>query len=175
MSTEIGRLAQGVPGQTSQGTNTIKFIAPSHVPKDKFVTYARIVSDTCPQKEDPSRIRITVGGGNLLHYYDHDTGTPFMDLTTTKLFLNSVISTDDARFIILDVKDFYLNTPMPEFEYMKILLRLLSEEVITQYKLRDLAEGGEYAYMQIQKGMYGLKQAVHIACNQLVTHLAKYA
>jgi Reverse transcriptase (RNA-dependent DNA polymerase). len=172
MSTEIGRLAQGLPGQAGQGTNTIKFIAPSQVPKEKFVTYARIVSDIRPQKDDPNRIRITVGG-NLLHY-DHDTGTPSADLTTTKLFLNSVISSDHARFITLDVKDFYLNTPMPEFEYMRIPLRLLPEEVITHYKLRDLAEGGEYAYMEIQKGMYGLKQAGRIAYDQLQTHLAKY-
>jgi Reverse transcriptase (RNA-dependent DNA polymerase). len=50
----------------------------------------------------------------------------------------------------------------------------LLEEVITYYKLRELAEGGEYAYMQIQKGMYGLKQAGHIAYDQLETHLAKY-
>jgi Reverse transcriptase (RNA-dependent DNA polymerase). len=172
MSTEIGRLAQGLPGQTGQGTNTIKFIAPSQVPKDKFVTYARIVSDIHPQKEDPNCIRITVGG-NLLHY-DHDTGTPSADLTTTKLFINSVISSEDACFITLDVKDLYLNTIMPEFEYMKILLHLLPEEVITHYKLHDMAEGGEYAYMQIQKGMYGLKQARRIAYDQLVTHLAKY-
>jgi hypothetical protein len=90
------------------------------VPKDKFVTYARIVSDIRPQKDDPNRICITIGG-NLLHY-DHDTGTPSADLTTTKFFLNSVISTEAARFITLDVKDFYLNTPIPEFEYMKIPL-----------------------------------------------------
>jgi Reverse transcriptase (RNA-dependent DNA polymerase). len=173
MSTEIGRLAQGVPGQTGQGTHTIGSIPPLTHPNRKIRHLCQNRIRHPPStKEDPNRIRITVGG-NLLHY-DHDTGTPSADLTTTKLFLNSVISANDARFITLDVKDFYLNTPMPEYEYMKILLRLLPEEVITHYKLRDLAEGGEYAYMQIQKGMYGLKQAGRIAYDQLVTHLAKY-
>jgi len=147
MGTEIGRLAQGLPANVEHGTNTIRFIKQSQVPKDKIVTYARILADIRPQKEDPNQIRLTVGG-NLLQY-DHDTGTPSSDLTTTKLFLNSVVSTEGARFIVLDVKDFYLNTPMASFEYMKILLRLLPENVIEHYKLRELAEGSEYAYMEI--------------------------
>ena len=30
-----------------------------HVPADRFVTYARVVVDFRPQKEDPNRVRLT--------------------------------------------------------------------------------------------------------------------
>eukprot|EP00804_Cyclotella_cryptica_P021373 CCRYP_016768-RA/>CCRYP_016768-RA protein AED:0.31 eAED:0.20 QI:0/0/0/0.66/1/0.66/3/0/521 len=65
---ELGRLAQGLPGIV-KGTDTIAFIQRSHVPQDQWkdVTYGRIVANFCPEKEDPYRIRLTVGG-NCINY-----------------------------------------------------------------------------------------------------------
>ena len=40
-------------------------------------------------------------------------------MLTVKILLNSVISTKGARFMTIDIKDFYLNTPMARFEYMR--------------------------------------------------------
>ena len=67
MCKELGRLAQGY-GDT-KGTDTIRFLALDeiqHIPKDRTVTYARIVVDYRPQKTDPNRVRITVGGNLLI-------------------------------------------------------------------------------------------------------------
>jgi hypothetical protein len=50
-------------------------------------------------------------GGNLVNYPD-DCGTPTADLLTVKLLLNSIISTPNAKFMIIDLKDFYQLTPM---------------------------------------------------------------
>ena len=50
-------------------------------------------------------------GGDRINYPD-DVATPTGDLITTKVLLNSVISTPNARFMTVDVKNFYLNTPM---------------------------------------------------------------
>jgi Reverse transcriptase (RNA-dependent DNA polymerase). len=171
MGNEIGRLAQGIPGRVT-GTNTIFFIPKSAVPPKRKVTYARIVPAIRPQKEETHRIRVTVGG-NLLEY-DADTGTPAADLTTTKLFLNSVISTESARFMNMDVKDFYLNNVMKIFEYMKIHLSQIPDDVIRQYNLREIADDNGFVCIEIRKGMYGLKQAGRIAYEALVAHLAKY-
>ena len=46
-----------------------------------------------------------------------DTGTPTADLPTIKLLANSIVSTKKAKMVTIDLKDFYLNTPMerPEF------------------------------------------------------------
>jgi hypothetical protein len=65
---ELGRLAQG--WDTTEGTNTIFFMTKEEIakiPKDRTVTYARIVVDYRPQKADPNRVHITVGG-NLIDY-----------------------------------------------------------------------------------------------------------
>ena len=68
MCKEFGRLAQGYGDK--EGTNTIFFMTIDEIkqiPKDRTVTYARIVVDYRPQKDDPNRVRITVGG-NLIDY-----------------------------------------------------------------------------------------------------------
>ena len=51
-----------------------------------------------------------------------DNGTPTADLLTVKLLLNSVISTEGARFMGIDIKNFYLNTPMDRSEYLRLKL-----------------------------------------------------
>ena len=84
MCKELGRLAQGY-GET-KGTNTIKFLTLEEIPcipDDRVVTYARIVVDFCPQKEDPNRVWITVGG-NLINYPGKLT-TCTADITTSKI------------------------------------------------------------------------------------------
>ena len=75
------------------GTNTIKFIRKGEVPADRWkdVSYARIVSNVRPQKEEVNRTRLTFGGNNLS--VPMDCGTPTADLLTLKLLLNSAVST----------------------------------------------------------------------------------
>ena len=51
---------------------------------------------------------------------------------------NSVISTDGKKFMGLDIGDFYLETPMEEYEYMLMPLHLFPQNTIDQYKLRIL-------------------------------------
>ena len=65
---EIGRLAQGQKGVV-EGTNALFFIKYEDIPLDrkKDITYARICANYRPEKADPNRIRITLGG-NLVSY-----------------------------------------------------------------------------------------------------------
>jgi hypothetical protein len=49
-------------------------------------------------------------GGNLIDY-PWEVATPTSDLTTAKLLFNSVISTPGAVFVVMGIKNFYLNTP----------------------------------------------------------------
>jgi hypothetical protein len=50
-------------------------------------------------------------GGNRVHY-PGNAGTPTPDLLTVKLLINSTINTPNAQYMTMDIKDFYLNTPM---------------------------------------------------------------
>ena len=107
---------QGKCGYTR--TNTIYFIPRNKVPQGRKATYGRIVVDYRPQKADPNRTRLTVGGNRV--EYPHDVSTPTADMVTAKLLFNSVISTEGAKFLTVDIKNFYLNTPMERFEYMRL-------------------------------------------------------
>ncbi len=115
---EIGQLAQGMPGHNT-GTNIIVFIKKNQVPQNraKDVTYGLITCLTRTEKiEKPNQTRLVVGG-NRVHYLG-DAGTPTADLLTVKLLINSTISTPNAKYITMDMKDFYLNTPMARCKYM---------------------------------------------------------
>ena len=85
---ELGRLAQGF--EDIPGTNTIKFMTHEEIKTistDRTVTYARIVVDYRAHKDDPNRVRITVGG-NLIKY-PRELTTHTADLMTTKVMWNS--------------------------------------------------------------------------------------
>jgi hypothetical protein len=67
---------------------------------------------------------------------------------------------------MIDIKNFYLNTPLGRFEYMVINLSSLPQEIIDEYDLQELAHDSR-VYIEIQKGMYGLPQA-DILTNELL-------
>ena len=163
---EFGRLAQGVGGRV-KGTDTIRFIRKSEVPSDRFkdVTYIKMVCQVRTEKKEPNRSRATVGG-NLINCED-DVGTPTADLLLIKIFFNSVISTPGAKFANADLANFYLMTPLKRPEYARIRLEDLPEEIITEYKLDEIATPDGWVYILITKGMYGLPQSGAIA-NELL-------
>ena len=142
---EIGRLAQGMPG-LADGTETIFFIDKSEVPPNRWgdVTYGRIVVIYRPEKSDPYRVRLTVGGNRLTCPWD--CSTPTVDMLTVKLLLNSIVSTPNAKFMSIDIKDFYLNTPMPRSEYMRLKLSNLLGDVIRHYNLAAKATKDGHVY-----------------------------
>ena len=168
---EIGRLAQGVQPHMQTGTDTMHFIPHTDLPPGRVATYPRIVAAEKPHKVESKRIRFTVGGDRIV--YDGNVSTPTADLTTVKCLLNSVISTKGARFMTMDIKDFYLNNPMERYEYMRIPMKDIPDVIIQQYKLNDIAHNGS-VLVEIRKGMYGLPQAGIIAQERLIKHLAGY-
>jgi hypothetical protein len=113
---KLGRLSQGAGTRMPSGTKTIWFLRKHQVPSDRKVTYRRIVATIRPQKAEPHRTRLTVGGDRL--GYPGAVSTTTVKLTRAKCLLNSKISTPDARFMVADIKDFYLNTPMEPYKYM---------------------------------------------------------
>ena len=86
-------------------------------------------------------------------------------MLTTKILLNSIISTHGAHFMTIDIKDFYLNTPMDRPEFMRLKMANIPKDFIELYNLRQLATPDGYIYVRVQEGMYGLPQAGIIAHN----------
>jgi hypothetical protein len=147
------------------------FIPYDDVPDDRTVTYGRIVVDIRPQKEEQECTLLTVGG-NLIEY-PSDCSTKTAGLTTTKILFNSTIATPNAKFMCLDVKHFYLNTPMACYEYMHLPLAIIPEEIIQAYDLRALAYNS-WVNIEIRKSMYGLPQASKLANDLLQERLAQH-
>jgi hypothetical protein len=92
------------------------------------VTYASFVVDIKDHKEEKERARLTVGGDQI--EYPGDKSTRTAGLTTAKILINSVISTQGAKFLVIDINIFYLNIPLGRFEYMVINLASLPQETI---------------------------------------------
>jgi hypothetical protein len=171
LANDLGRLSQGVGTRMATGTNTLFFIPRHAVPHGRKVTYGRLVSTIRPNKDETHRVRVTVGGDKL--DFPGITTTQCASLTTTKCLLNSTISTPNAKFMVLDVKNFYYGTPMARYEYMKLPIKLIPDEIINQYNLLALVADG-FVYMEIRKGMPGLKQAGRIANDRLQRHLKQF-
>ena len=151
----------------TQGTNTMFVMTPEQIkriPGDRVVTYAKIVADYRSQKSDPNRVRITAGG-NLLKY-PGELSTKVADLTTSKPLWNSVLSKNKAKFMGIDIKNFYLGTPMDRFEYMKMPLNIFPEHISHQYNLPKNTKKG-FIYLEIRKAIYGLPEAGKLANLQI--------
>ena len=164
---EFGRLANGVGGRIKNPTNTIKFIRKDDVPRErrKDVTYGQFVCTVRPEKAEKNRTRFTVGGDRI--NYPGEVATPTADMLVAKLLFNSVISTKGAKFMTLDISNFYLMTPLKRAEYIRMKLADIPEEIIVEYKLREKATPDGSIYIVANKGMYGLPQAGLLA-NELL-------
>ena len=107
---EFGQLAQGV-GNRVKGTNTIHFIYESDIPtkRKKDITYGSFLCTVRPEKADPNRTRWVAGGDKC--NYPCEVAMPTAEMLVDKILFNSVISTPGARFMTMDVSNFYLMTP----------------------------------------------------------------
>ena len=94
-------------------------------------------------------------------------------MTTFKILVNSTLSTPDAKWLGLDIKNYYLGTPMDNYEYIFIPINQIPQEIIDHYKLHNIAHNGK-VYVEIRHGMYRLPQAGILAKKQLICFLGCY-
>ena len=101
-------------------------------------------------------------------------GAPTADMLLANILFNSIISTKNRRFVTGDIKNIYLNTPPKRKEYIKLKLADIPQEVITEYKLRDISTKDDSVRLEVNKGMYGLPQAGLLAQELLQERLAQH-
>jgi hypothetical protein len=169
---DFGGMCQGDDKTGTVGTDAMFVMTPQDVanmPADRFATYANIVVDFRPQKEDPHRIRITAGGNLINHPGELTTRTA--DITTSKLHWNSVLSTQKAKYMCLDLKSFYLSAPLERYEYMRIPIGMFPTWTIKQYDLLTKVVRG-YVYLEMRRAVWGLPQAGILANKLLRKRLA---
>eukprot|EP00978_Attheya_sp_CCMP212_P010663 scaffold25948_cov32-Attheya_sp.AAC.1 len=80
---------------------------------------------------------------------------------------NSVISTKGAKYMTMDIKNFYLCCPLDRSEFMKMPITIFPQHIIDQYHLMDLVYKG-YIWIEIKRSIiYGLPQAGKLACQRV--------
>jgi hypothetical protein len=146
-------------------------LKPTHVYFSTLKTSQKTGRSLTPHKKEKERVRLTMGGDRLDYSSDVETSTA--DIQAFKILINSTLSTVDAATTRMDIKNYYLGTPLPRFEYMKMLLSFLPEEIVDKYNLSALAIDG-WVHIEIRKGMYGLKQAGLLANQLFQTRLAAF-
>jgi hypothetical protein len=71
----------------------------------------------------------------------------------------------------IDIKDYYLNTPLLRPEYVRIPLRFIPPTTITLHSLTPYITNSSILF-EINKGMYGLPQSGLLAQQRLFKHLS---
>ena len=129
-----------------------------------------VVCEVKPHKEDPNRTRITVAGSQI--FYPGNVGTPIGSLDFVKLIIKSVLSRRNALFVYFDFKNFQLETPMEQYEYVRIKLSYIPPEFKEEYNLTQSVRNG-WIYFDILRGFYGLPQSGRLSNDLLRTRLDK--
>ena len=114
------------------------------------------------------RIRGTIGGDRI--NYPGEVSARTADMEVVKILLNSVVSTD-SHWMSIDIVDYYLNTPLPRPEYLRVHRRFLPLDIVRRYNLQQYFVD-DHVLMAVHKGMYGLPQAGLLAQERLIKHLA---
>ena len=78
-----------------------------------------------------------------------------------------MILTLGSKYCVIVIKDFYLESNLDSYKYMKIAVNNILLEFMKAYNLHDLVTDG-YVYVEIRGRMYGLPQAGRISHNELV-------
>ena len=89
-----------------------------------------------------------------------------------KLPIHSVIF-DSASWMTIDIKDYYLNTPLLCPEYVRIPMRFIPTPTILTHNLQPYIFNNSILF-EVSKGMYGLPQAGLLAQQRLVKHLSRH-
>jgi hypothetical protein len=149
-------------------TNTMVFVP--KLPRGRTAAYynPQVKIKGGPNGEVIRRVRGTIGGDKV--DYPGIVSSSTAALQTVKLLLNAVVS-EDASWCTADITDFYLGTPLPRKEYMRIKIPQIPQRIRVAHHLDHLPESAS-VIAEISKGIYGLPHAGKLAQDRLIAHLA---
>ena len=150
-------------------TKTMSAIPYADMPKDRKASYYNPQCTEKPKLEGlRRRVRDTIGGDQI--DYAGDVTAFTASLPDFKILLKPFVSTAGARFMTVDIIDYYLQTPLETPEYMMIHRRFISPAIEEEFKLHNLWHNDQI-YFKVVKGIYGLPQAGILAQKQLFPRL----
>ena len=91
-------------------------------------TYGQFVCSVRPENKERNRTRFVVGGDRI--NYPGEVAIPTACMLVAKLIFNSVVSTKGSKFMMMDISNFYLMTPLNQPEYIRINIRDVPDEIV---------------------------------------------
>ena len=74
----------------------------------------------------------------------------------------------------LNIKDRFFQSILEDPEYLRIHSKYFLADIREKYNIIPLIAPSGYIYCKIERDMYGLKKAVCLARDQLITHLKPF-
>jgi hypothetical protein len=138
-------------------SDTIRPIFFHDIPPDTVVTYVNPVCSEKLNDDETLKLRtwVTIGGDRIDYPYEKSAVTANME--ALKLLINAMIS-ENANWSTIDISDFYLGTPLPHPEHIRIQRALIPDTVIEFYDLGRFIHRGAL-YCSVHKTHYGLPQS----------------
>ena len=153
-------------------SGTLRPILFEDIPMGQQATY---INPVCNEKTKDNgsikfRTRATIGGDRI--DYPYSTTAVTAELESIKILLNAMIS-DNAGFATVDLEDFYLGTPLPHPEYVRIPVKFIPKPVLEFYLLLPFLHKGAL-FCRVLKTHYGLPQAGALSQKRLFEHLQRH-
>ena len=105
--------------------------------------------------------------------YPGKVATPTACMLVANIIFNSVVLTKGAKFMTMDISNFYLMTPLNQPEYIRINTRDAPDEIVKEYNLKKKTAADGSVYIAGNCGMYGLPHAGILANELLETRPKK--
>ena len=86
--------------------------------------------------------------------YDGKASIETTGLAIIKSHLDSTISTEGAKYIAADMRNFYTNLKLDSLEYISIHLCLIQEEIIDEYCIMNHVHDDGYMYVMFVGVIY---------------------
>ena len=89
------------------------------------------------------------------------------------MHLNSVISTEGAKHMTMDLKDFSLKFYLLECEHVKIKLSTTPSDFAAQCDSHNLVDKSGHVYAEVRGRMCGFPQVGRLAYEDLKSHFSQ--
>ena len=79
-------------------------------------------------------------------------------MVLVKILFNRIISTEEEEFMAVETNNSNLMTPPKRWEYIKLCLSDISQEIVIEYNLVQKATKYRSIYIEVRQGIHGLPQ-----------------
>ena len=84
-------------------------------------------------------------GGNISKH-NGQTSIEKASIETAKLLVNSVLSTKDAKFMAMDISNFYIQIDLEDYQYIYFPIDMIPQDIIDKYNLTTIVSKDGYCY-----------------------------